>query len=73
MHGTCLVAQPQQAPDQDEMVVFSFFSDVVRHPEVEEWGTAVKEAVYTGVTNVVRYIGQWKRYRLLWRGQRVSS
>lgn len=73
MHGTCLMAQPQPAADQDEMVVFSFYSDIIQHPEVGEWGMAVKETIFMGVSNVVHYIGQWKRYRLLWRVQRVSS
>ena len=73
LDGSCIEAQPQQVPDQDQPVTFTFFTDVVQHPDVIEIGGAVKDAIHQGVESILACVSVWKRYRLLWRVQRVSE
>ena len=73
LDGSCIEAQPQQVPDQDQPVTYTFFTDVVRHPDVIEIGGAVKDAILQGVESIMACVSVWKRYRLLWRVQRVSE
>ena len=60
-------------PGKDEPVVFSFFSDVVLHPDVSEIGNLVREKVMVGINDIMGYTNRWKKYRQLWRLQRVSD
>lgn len=71
--GSCIEAEPQQVPGQDKPVVFSFFSDVSMHPAVNEVGLCVQEAVRNGIVSLVKHANTWKKYRPLWRMQRVCG
>ena len=51
----------------------STFSYVVQHPDVIEIGGAVKDAIHQGVESILACVSVWKRYRVLWRVQRVSE
>jgi len=72
LNGSCVEAQPQQVAGQDEPVFFSFFSDVSMHPAVNEVALGVQESVRGGVASLVKHISWWKKYRLLWKMQRVG-
>ena len=73
LRGSCIEAEPQVVPGKDEPVVFSFFSDVVLHPDVSEIGNLVREKVMVGINDIMGYTNRWKKYRQLWRLQRVSD
>ena len=60
-------------PGKDEPVIFSFFSDVILHPDVSEIGNLVRERVMVGINDIMSYTNRWKKYRQLWRLQRVSD
>ena len=46
--------------------VLTFFSDMMQLHQVYRLCNAVKHAI-------MNYIGQWKKYSILWRLQRVST
>ena len=71
MRGSCIEAPPQSVPGQDEPVRFTFFSDVSVHPEVNEMGLHVKEAVSCGLSQLVAHASTWKKFKLLWRMNKV--
>lgn len=71
LDGSCIEAQPKPIPGQDQPYTYTFFTDVTQHPDVNAVGLAVREAICTGIQTIVNHIGLWKRYRLLWRVQRV--
>ena len=73
LDGSCIEAQSQQVQGQDEPKTFTFFSDVMQHSEVNRLGSAVKDAIMSGMSNIMTSIGQWKKYRILWRLQRVRE
>lgn len=71
MRGSCIEALPQTVPGQDEPVKFTFFSDVSLHPEVNEMGLHLKETVCYGVSQLRTHANTWKKFKLLWRMNRV--
>ena len=72
LDGSCIEAQPKQVPGEDEPRTFTFFTDVVQHADVNKIGGVVRDTILLGISNIVQYIGYWKKYRVLWRVQRVN-
>lgn len=71
LRGSCIEAQPQTVPGKDEPVLFTFFSDIIQHSKVNEVGGLVRERIMIGINDIMTFINQWKKYRQLWRLQRV--
>lgn len=66
MRGTCIKCPPQRVEGEDELVIFSFYSDVWQHPQINESAMAVSQNVQRLLLSVDRYLNHWKRYRPLW-------
>ncbi len=71
--GSCVESKPVQVPGQDEPYVFSFFTDVSRHPSVLELAQGIQETVRASIGELARLANWWKKYRSLWKLQRVSG
>uniref|UniRef100_A0A674DLM6 Dynein axonemal heavy chain 10 n=1 Tax=Salmo trutta TaxID=8032 RepID=A0A674DLM6_SALTR len=67
MHGTCIECPPQRVDGEDESVVFSFYSEVCQHPQVNERAMAISQNIQRLLSAVGRYLNRWKRYRPLWK------
>uniref|UniRef100_A0A8C7PKH0 AAA+ ATPase domain-containing protein n=1 Tax=Oncorhynchus mykiss TaxID=8022 RepID=A0A8C7PKH0_ONCMY len=67
MHGTCIECPPQRVDGEGESVVFSFYSEVCQHPQVNERAMAVSQNIQRLLSAVGRYLNRWKRYRPLWK------
>lgn len=67
MHGTCIECPPQRVDSEDEPVVFSFYTDMCQHPEVNEQALAISQNAQRLLSAMGRYLGRWKRYRPLWK------
>ncbi|XP_063051673.1 dynein axonemal heavy chain 10 [Engraulis encrasicolus] len=67
MHKTCIECPPQRVEGEDELVVFSFYSDICQHPQVTEQAIAVSQSAQRLLNSVGRYLNRWKRYRPLWK------
>ncbi len=64
--------KPVQVAGKDEPYLFSFFSDVSRHPAVLELAQSIQDTIRTGIGELLRLANWWKKYRSLWKLQRVS-
>lgn len=73
MNGSCLEAKPVQVPSADEPMTFSYFSDVSAHINVLEQALVVQETIKGGIAALVKHANYWKKYRALWKMQRVCS
>ena len=71
MRGSCIEAPPQTVPGQDEPVKYTFFTDVSLHHEVNELGLHIHETVHCGISQLVAHTSTWKKFKLLWRMNRV--
>lgn len=66
MNGTCIECPPQRVGAEDEMVTFSFCSDVWPHPQINESAMTVSQNIQRLLLSVDQYLVHWKRYRSLW-------
>ncbi|NXQ63839.1 DYH10 protein, partial [Anthoscopus minutus] len=69
MHGTCIECPPQHIK-ADEVVTFSFYSDVSQSPLVIEQGVLITQNVHKLLASLSKYLNQWKRYDLLWKSDK---
>lgn len=67
MHGTCVECPPQRVSGEDELVIFSFYSDVCQHPQINESAMTVSQNVQRLLSSVGHYLNCWKHYRPLWK------
>ena len=68
MYGTCLPTPPQKKnPGSSSAVIFSFYADVVNNADVVSTVRQIGETVKESVALALRHVGQWKRFRALWK------
>lgn len=66
MRGTCIECPPQHLDGEDELVTFTFLSDVWKHPQIRESTWTVSQSIHGLLLSVDQYLTHWKRYRPLW-------
>ncbi|NXO39161.1 DYH10 protein, partial [Locustella ochotensis] len=71
MHGTCIECPPQHTK-ADEVVTFSFYSDVSQSPLIIEQALLITQNVNELLASLSKYLNQWKRYDLLWKSDREA-
>ncbi|NXT12170.1 DYH10 protein, partial [Prunella fulvescens] len=68
MHGTCIECPPQHV--KDEVVTFSFYSDVSQSPLVIEQAVLITQNVQKLLASLRKCLNQWKKYDLLWKSDK---
>ena len=71
MNGTCVETPPQHAEGEDEPVVFSFFSDIAHNSTIIELVQNISKTVQNTLGSLNKYLSRWKRYRVLWKLDKV--
>ncbi|XP_009955032.1 PREDICTED: dynein heavy chain 10, axonemal, partial [Leptosomus discolor] len=66
MHGTCIEC-PSQHVKEDEVITFSFYSDVSQNPLIIEQAVLITQNVRKLLASLSKYLNQWERYHLLWK------
>ncbi|NWU65689.1 DYH10 protein, partial [Pterocles burchelli] len=66
MHGTCIECPPQHVKE-DEVITFSFYSDISQNPLVIEQAVLITQNVHTLLASLSKYLNQWKKYDMLWK------
>ncbi|NXK32667.1 DYH10 protein, partial [Piprites chloris] len=66
MHGTCIECPPQHV-GKDEVVTFSFYSDVSQSPLMMEQAVLITQNVQKVLASISKYLNQWNRYEPLWK------
>ncbi|NXI97836.1 DYH10 protein, partial [Psophia crepitans] len=66
MHGTCIECPPQHVTE-DEVITFSFYSDISQNPLIVEQAVLIARNVHKLLASLSQYLSQWKRYHLLWK------
>ncbi|NXM16341.1 DYH10 protein, partial [Ploceus nigricollis] len=69
MHGTCIECPPQHVK-VDEVVTFSFYSDVSQSPLVIEQAVLITQNVHKLLASLRKWLNQWKKYDLLWKSDK---
>ncbi|XP_038008579.1 dynein heavy chain 10, axonemal [Motacilla alba alba] len=68
MHGTCIECPPQHRVD--EVVTFSFYSDVSQSPLVIEQAVLITQNVQKLLVSLRKCLNQWNKYDLLWKSDK---
>ncbi|KAM4891097.1 dynein axonemal heavy chain 10 [Sylvia borin] len=69
MHGTCIECPPQHVK-ADEVVTFSFYSDVSQSPLITEQAVLITHNVHKLLASLSQCLNQWERYDLLWKSDK---
>ena len=73
MNGTCKECQPVKTEGgQDETYLYTYFNDIENLTEIRELGNQIKTNVQKSVANMKRYLNRWKKYRSLWKADKVA-
>ena len=72
MNGTCIETPPQKVEKEDELFVFSFFSDISVNPVVIDYVQTIQNNIKSTLTNMTRYLNRWKKYKSIWKVDKVS-
>ncbi|KAG7265791.1 LOW QUALITY PROTEIN: hypothetical protein CRUP_036669 [Coryphaenoides rupestris] len=67
MHGTCMECPPQCVSGEDELLTFSFYSEVCQHPQISDRAMTVSQNIQRLLSSLGRYLSSWKRYCPLWK------
>ena len=73
MHGTCVEAPAQRVDYEDELFVVSYFSDIATNPDILSLVAAIQQTVRKAIASIARYLARWKRYRSIWKVEKVSA
>ncbi|KAM6297937.1 dynein axonemal heavy chain 10 [Aegotheles albertisi] len=66
MHGTCIECPPRHVK-KDEVITFSFYSDISQNPLITEQTVLITQNVHKLLASLIKYLNQWKRYHMLWK------
>jgi hypothetical protein len=73
MNGTCIETPPQKIEGEDEPYVFTFFTDISTNPEVIDVVQTIQTSMKNTLTTLTRYLNRWKKYRLVWKQDKVGT
>jgi DNA polymerase II small subunit/DNA polymerase delta subunit B len=73
MNGTCIETPPQKIPGEDEPFIFSFFSDISANQDVVGLVQTVQANMKNTLTTLTRYLTRWKKYRGVWKVDKVMK
>ncbi|OXB64089.1 hypothetical protein ASZ78_002019 [Callipepla squamata] len=65
MHGTCTECPPQHVAE-DEVITFSFYSDISQNLLIIEQAALITWNVHRVLTSLSKYLKHWERYCFLW-------
>ncbi|NXH96343.1 DYH10 protein, partial [Pachycephala philippinensis] len=69
MHGTCIECPPQHVK-ADEVVTFSFYSDVSQSPLIIEQAVLITGNVHKLLASLNKCLNQWKKYDQVWKSDK---
>jgi dynein heavy chain len=71
MNGSCKECQPVKAEGQDEAYLYTYFPDVVNRPEMRDLASQIHSSVQKTVQNMKRSLIRFKKYKTLWKADKV--
>lgn len=72
MNGTCRECQPVKAEGQDEAYLYTFYSDVASRPEMRELAQQIQYNVQKTIQSMKKYLVKFKKYKNLWKSDKVT-
>ncbi|KAL8020331.1 putative AAA+ ATPase domain, dynein heavy chain region D6 P-loop domain-containing protein [Plasmopara halstedii] len=76
MHGTCRETAPLVVNEDEEPIMFTFYSDISQNPYVIKMTLSLNQEIHKVFNIVNRYLDSWRRYDTvynLWNTKRRSA
>ncbi|KAJ3321068.1 Dynein heavy chain 10, axonemal [Boothiomyces sp. JEL0866] len=73
MNGTCIITPPQKVNEDEEMITFTFHSDLVGNPHIVSLINQLSMTVNRTFGEVHKWIDSWRKYRPLWKVDKVVT
>jgi dynein heavy chain len=73
LHGTCLIAPPKIVSADEEPIIYSFYDEVVANQQLIGMVSAMNHGVHKTFMNLTKYLDTWRRFRPLWKVDKVHS
>ena len=67
LHGSCIETPPQHVSDDEDPVVFSFFSDIIANPDIVSCVAQVTRTVEKTFGRVNKQLDAYRKYDQLWK------
>lgn len=73
MDGTCIITPPQKVSDEEEMVTFTFYSDLITNSSVLSLVNSISTTLNKTFAEINKWIDVWRKYRPLWKVDKVVT
>ncbi|PRP82215.1 dynein-1-alpha heavy chain, flagellar inner arm I1 complex, partial [Planoprotostelium fungivorum] len=67
MDGTCMETPPQVVGEDEEVIVFSFFTDISVNPQIIKTIFQFNQGVNRTFARLSKYLDGWKKFKPLWK------
>jgi dynein heavy chain len=71
-NGSCIITPPQKISDEDDPYVFSFYTDVVNNQMILNLVSNFNNTLSKSFSSLGRYLDTWRKYRPLWKIDKVA-
>lgn len=73
MNGTCIFTPPQKIPDEEEPLLFTFYTDMLSNPAVLSIMSSLNACITKTFSEMNKWIELWRKYRPLWKVDKVLT
>jgi dynein heavy chain len=72
-NGTCILTLPQKVADDEEPVVFSFYSDILNNQQMVQTINQLNVTITKTFGGLNKWLDSWRKYRPLWKVDKVVT
>ncbi|KAJ3359470.1 Dynein heavy chain 10, axonemal, partial [Kappamyces sp. JEL0680] len=73
MNGTCIITPPQKVGDEEEMVTFTFYSDLITNNTILALVNSLSTNINRTFGEINKWVDVWRKYRPLWKVDKVVT
>jgi dynein heavy chain len=66
-NGTCILTPPQKIAEDDEPVIFSFYSDIMNNQQMVQTINQLNATITKTFANLNKWLESWRKYRPLYK------
>jgi dynein heavy chain len=73
MDGTCIETAPQVVSEDEEPVIFTFYTDISANPQVIKTIFILNQGVNRTFSKINKYLDTWRRFKPLWKMDKTPA
>ncbi|KAI9144584.1 dynein heavy chain and region D6 of dynein motor-domain-containing protein [Paraphysoderma sedebokerense] len=72
-NGSCILTPVQKLAENEEPIVFSFYSDIANSGSVIQLMVMLNQSIIKTFTSLSKYLDTWRKYRPLWKVDKLIT